>query len=165
MAYASWSMTETGQRYAQVEKETLALTWGCERFRDFLISRHFSLETDHKPLVSLLGHQALTELSSRIQRFMLRRYSYSILHTPGKALFTADTLSRAPVSLNISLKDTDKSLMEDTNIYVDEIMNGISSGQLGRRVRGLAERDFGGRQREPHRPTAPAFISIGYTVP
>lgn len=53
------------------------------------------------------------------------RYSYSISHTPGKALLTADTLSLAPVSPNTNLKDTDKDLMEDTNIYVDEIMNGL----------------------------------------
>ncbi|XP_061135154.1 polyadenylate-binding protein-interacting protein 1 isoform X4 [Syngnathus typhle] len=72
VAYASRSLTETEQRYAQVEKEALGLTWGCERFKDFLIGRHFSLETDHKPLVSLLGQQALTELPPRIQRFRLR---------------------------------------------------------------------------------------------
>ncbi|XP_061159755.1 uncharacterized protein K02A2.6-like [Syngnathus typhle] len=75
VAYASRSLTETEQRYAQVEKEALGLTWGCERFKDFLIGRHFSLETDHKPLVSLLGQQALTELPPRIQRFRLRLMS------------------------------------------------------------------------------------------
>lgn len=69
VAYASRPLTETEQRYAQVEKEAQGLTWGCERFRDFLIGSHFSLETDHKPLVSLLGHQALTELPPRIQWF------------------------------------------------------------------------------------------------
>ncbi len=127
VAYASRSMTDTEQRYAQVEKEALGLTWGCERFRDFLIGRHFAIETDHKPLVSLLGHQALTELPPRIQRFQLRlmRYSYTISHTPGKALFTADTLSRSPISQNSSTKQTDKDLMKDTNIYVDEIVNSM----------------------------------------
>lgn len=60
VAYTSRSMTDTEQRYAQVGKEALGLTWGCERFRDFLIGRHSAMETDHKPLVSLLGHQALT---------------------------------------------------------------------------------------------------------
>lgn len=127
VAYASRSMTETEQRYAQVEKEALGLTWGCERFRDFLIGKHFAMETDHKPLVSLLGHQAVTELPPRIQRFRLRlmRYSYTISHTPGKELFTADTLSRSPVSQNSSSKLTDNDLMEDTNIYVDEIINNM----------------------------------------
>lgn len=126
VAYASRSLTETEQRYAQVEKEALGLTWGCERFKDFLIGRHFSMETDHKPLVSLLGLQALTELPPRIQRFRLRlmRYSYSITHTPGKALFTADTLSRAPVEMDSDSKAA-ADLMADTNIYVDEIIRSL----------------------------------------
>ena len=37
IAYASRSMTNTEQRYAQIEKETLALTWAYERFRHYLI--------------------------------------------------------------------------------------------------------------------------------
>lgn len=98
VAYASRSLTETEQRYAQLEKEALALTWACERFSDFILGLHFELETDHKPLVSLLGCQALDALPPRIQRFRMRlmRYSYSIFHTPGKSLTSADTLSRAP---------------------------------------------------------------------
>uniref|UniRef100_A0A1A8CXN4 Gypsy retrotransposon integrase-like protein 1 n=1 Tax=Nothobranchius kadleci TaxID=1051664 RepID=A0A1A8CXN4_NOTKA len=123
VAYASRSLTETEQRYAQVEKEALGLTWGCERFKDFLIGRHFSLETDHKPLVSLLGQQALTELPPRIQRFRLRlmRYSYTISHIPGKEILTADALSRAPVDHDPDSKAT-AELLEDTNIYVEEIV-------------------------------------------
>ncbi|KAL1265365.1 hypothetical protein QQF64_003392 [Cirrhinus molitorella] len=72
VAYASRSLSPTKQRYAQVEKEALGLTWGCERFKDFLIGHHFHLETDHKPLVCLLGIQELAEFPQRIQRFRMR---------------------------------------------------------------------------------------------
>lgn len=123
VAYASRSLTQTEQRYAQVEKEALGLTWACERFKQFLIGIQFCLETDHKPLLSLLGAQALDLLPPRIQRFRMRlmRYTYSIVYAPGKTLWTADTLSRSPVTARISSEDTE--FMESTNIYVDSIMD------------------------------------------
>ncbi|XP_062399854.1 uncharacterized protein K02A2.6-like [Sardina pilchardus] len=125
VAYASRSLTDTEQRYAQLEKEALALTWACERFSDFILGLHFELETDHKPLVSLLGGQALDALPPRIQRFRMRlmRYSYSIFHTPGKSLTSADTLSRAPLKNAVTRSDND--LMEDTNIYVESLLENL----------------------------------------
>ena len=46
--YASRSLTPTEQRYAQVEKEALAVTWNCEKFRDYLLGlSNFTVETDH----------------------------------------------------------------------------------------------------------------------
>lgn len=82
-----------------MEKEGLGLTWACERFKDFLIGKHFELETDNKPLLSLLLLQALDTLPPHIQRFRMRLmcYSYSIAHVPGKSLWAADTLSRSTV--------------------------------------------------------------------
>ena len=91
-------MTNTEQRYAQIEKEALATTWACEKFIDYILGKHIEIETDHKPLVPLLGTKHLDSLPPRVLRFRLRldRFDYSIEHVPGKNLHTADTLSRAP---------------------------------------------------------------------
>ena len=62
VAYVSRSMTPTESRYAQIEKEALALTWACERYSEYLIGLQFSIETDHKPLVPLFGSKLLDEL-------------------------------------------------------------------------------------------------------
>ena len=55
VAYASRAMTPTEQRFSQIEKEALATTWSLERFTDYLYGMSFHVETDHKPLVSLLS--------------------------------------------------------------------------------------------------------------
>lgn len=62
MAYASRSMTETEQRYMQIEKEVLALTWACDKFADCLLGRTFAIETDHRPLVLSLRTKHLDQL-------------------------------------------------------------------------------------------------------
>ena len=80
VVYTSKVLTPTEQRYAQIEKEALALTWVCEQFQEYLLGRQFHLHTDHKPLVSLLGSKVLDTLPVRIQRFRLRlmRFHYTI---------------------------------------------------------------------------------------
>ncbi len=67
VAYALRSLTSVEQRYVEVEKEALGLTWACERFRDCLIGQDFVMETGHKPLLSLLGGQELDALPPCIQ--------------------------------------------------------------------------------------------------
>ena len=68
VAYASRSMRETERRYAQIEKEALASTWACEKFSTYILGKKFLIETDHKPLVPLLGTKHLDSLPPRLLR-------------------------------------------------------------------------------------------------
>lgn len=125
VACVSRSLTGTEQRYTQEEKEALSVTWARERLRNFLTTKHFLLEMDLKPLLSLLGSQALDAFPPQNQRFRmcLMRYSYSIAHVLGKSLWMADTLSRAPVKREETNDETD--FLENTNIYVDMIKDNL----------------------------------------
>ena len=119
-AYASRALTETERRYAQIEKEALAVTWACEKFADYILGCSFAIETDHKPLVPLLNSKCLNMLPPRVLRFRLRltRFDYVVSHVPGKQLYTADTLSRAP-------NDDDSiqpHLQVITDLYIKEVL-------------------------------------------
>ena len=124
VAYASRSLSETERRYAQIEKETLAVTWATERFQHFLLGKDFAIETDHKPLVPLLGTSSLNDLPPRIQRFRLRllRFSFSIYHVPGKELVVADALSRQPMS---SPDTVDQILQSEAETFRSTFMQSL----------------------------------------
>ena len=97
VAYASRALTPAETRYAQIEKELLAIVFACERFDTYIYGRDVvSVETDHKPLEAIV-RKALNSGPQRLQRMLLRlqRYNLEIRNKKGKEMFLADTLSRA----------------------------------------------------------------------
>ena len=124
VAYCSRSLSNPEQRYTQIEKEALALTWGCERFNDYLLGKHFHAKTDHKPLVSLLGTKNLEELPIRVQRFrmQLMRFSYTISYIPGKKLVVTDALSRAPIS---SSTHNDDEFQAEVEMFANTVVQSV----------------------------------------
>ena len=124
VAFASRSLNETELRYAQIEKEALTLTWALERFSEYVLGKVIQLETDHKPLIPLLGQKTLDLLPPQVLRFRLRlmRFQYTIHHVPGKSLYTADTLSRAPLN---EVTDKFSASYTETEQFVQAITAGL----------------------------------------
>ena len=86
--------------YAVVELELLAIQWAVEKCRMYLAGTHFTVLTDHKPLLGIMNGKNLDAMNNnRIQRLMskLLGYSYDVLWIPGKRQTIADALSRSPV--------------------------------------------------------------------
>ena len=95
VAYASKSLTETESRYANIERELLAVVFGCTRFHTYLYGRTFTIESDHKPLAQI-DKKNLTKAPPRLQRMLmqLQPYTYELIYKPGKQVVIADALSR-----------------------------------------------------------------------
>ena len=115
-------MTVTEQRYRQIEKEALALTWACEQLADYLVGLQFHIETDHKPLVLLLGTKHPKDLSIRVQRFRmwLMHFLFTISYVPGKHVITADALPRALIT---SFPESEEELHKSVDMYVCAIFS------------------------------------------
>ena len=98
VGYASRMLTGTEQRYAQIKKEMLAVTFGLEKFHHYTYGRRLQVITDHKPHVSIID-TPLSKAPKRLQNMLLRSqlYNCNLVYVPGKDIPVADTLSRAPL--------------------------------------------------------------------
>ncbi len=126
VTFVSRSLTDTEKRYAQIEKEALAITWCCERLAEYLVGLTFNIHNDHKPLQYLLSAaKPLDAVPPRIQRFRLRlmRFDYSLSYVPGVTLCTADTLSRFPLKYS-------ESHLGDIDAFVATVVGSIPIGDI-----------------------------------
>ena len=87
LAYASRALTPTQQRYAQIEKETLAIVYGVQKFHQYIYGKTTDVETDHKPLQYTLN-KPLHEAPLRLQKMMLilKWYDLKVKYVPGSEL-------------------------------------------------------------------------------
>ena len=96
VAYASRALSETEQRWFQIEEEPLAVTFAAEHFHHYIYGREVEVENDHKPLETFI-RKPLQNASPRIQLMLLRllRYKLNLKYVPGTKVCIVDMLSRA----------------------------------------------------------------------
>lgn len=97
VAYASKALTETQQRYSQIEKEMFAVCFGLTRFPDYIYGKQdLTVETDHLPLLGVFK-KPLNKCPARLQRMLIKcqKYDFKLCYKRSKELIIADELSRA----------------------------------------------------------------------
>jgi len=96
IAYGSRALTSAECNYSQIEKELLAISWGCKKFYDYVAFRKVVVESDHKPLESIMK-KPLYSAPLRLQNMLMsmRQFDLEVKYKKGKELYIADTLSRA----------------------------------------------------------------------
>nr|VZI39324.1 unnamed protein product [Spirometra erinaceieuropaei] len=130
--HASPTLTPAEKNYGQIEKEALALVFGVKKFHKLLYGRHFTLLTDHKPLLSIFGSKKGIPVysASRLQRWatILLGYDFDIRYCRTTDFGQADALSR--------LISNQQEPEEDTVIAAISIEDSVRR-QLSDAIRGI----------------------------
>ena len=71
ITFASKTLSDCEQRYANIEREMLAVVFGCERFHTYLFGKRFLVQSDQKPL-EMIHRKNLAAAPQRLQRMLLR---------------------------------------------------------------------------------------------
>ena len=101
VSYASRALTVAERNYGHIEKEGLALVFAVKKFHHYLYGHHFTMLTDHKPLLGLFSETKgiPDRAAARITRWalLLAGYNYKLEYRAGKLNGNADALSRLPL--------------------------------------------------------------------
>ena len=102
--YVSRALTETEQRYSNIERELLAIVFALERLNHYTFGRTITVQSDHQPLQSI-WKKSIVSTSPRLRRLLLRlaHYDINIEFLHGKENVIADALGRVcPLQSNNS---------------------------------------------------------------
>ena len=137
VSYASRSLTNAQKNYAIIEKELLAVLFGCERFHQFVNGSEVTIISDHKPLESIMK-KPLSKAPARLQRMLLRlqRYNINLLYKPGRDMIFADTLSRAHLK-----KVGEEINEEEINAQINMICSNTASDEKTRKIQEMTQKD------------------------
>ena len=130
IVHASRALLPAVRNYSQIKKERLAITYAVKNFHRFIHGRTFVLQTDHTPLLSILGSKkgVPTHSANRLQRWIviLLNYNFKIQYMPSKKIAHADGLSKLiPDNVEL-LEETVIAVLKQEKELTEVLINTVS---------------------------------------
>jgi hypothetical protein len=91
IVFASRTFNKAERNYSTTDREMAAIVWAVKQFRPYVLGRHFSIVTDHKPLKWVFN---VKDPSSRLLRWRLNleEYDFTTYYRSAKSISHADFL-------------------------------------------------------------------------
>jgi hypothetical protein len=93
IAFASIKISDPEKKYNTTEREGLAMVYALQKFKHYLLGKHFKMFNDHSSLKYLVKKKVL---GGRICRWLLlfQEFDYEVIVNPGKLNAGPNHLSR-----------------------------------------------------------------------
>ena len=76
-AFSSKSLTGAEEKYSNIERESLGILYGLEKFHHYCFAREISITMDYKPLIPIFKKDVAT-LSQRLQEILSSIHQYRV---------------------------------------------------------------------------------------
>lgn len=146
ISYAAKSLSDTEKKYCTTEKEALAIVWGVEKFRNYLLGLHFELETDHRALEAFF--KPVSTPCARIERWVLRlqTFDFHVVYKKGSSNI-ADPLSRLsvqnPVEFDKNCESYINTIVASAAIDISEVESASEADETMQKLKTAIEtRDY-----------------------
>ncbi|GBM73598.1 Retrovirus-related Pol polyprotein from transposon 17.6 [Araneus ventricosus] len=96
VSYLSKKFTDAQKKYGTTKKECAAIISAIKKLKYYLDGQHFTIETDHNPLVWLNSNAGKNQLLRRWS-LSLQPFQYKVVHKAGKKHVNADALSSSKI--------------------------------------------------------------------
>ena len=131
VAYESTKLNTHQLNYSVHDKEMCAIMHALQRWRPFLLGRHFKVYTDHRSLVHFKTQSNLNQRQLRWQE-KAADYDMEILYKPGKENVVADALSRIRINVLCPLP---------TQSLRTQVIKGYRNSPLGKLIKEVEKRE------------------------
>src|SRR6266496_3551504 len=131
VAYESTKLNSHQLNYSVHDKEMCAIMHALERWRPFLLGRHFKVYTDHRSLVHFKTQSNLNQRQLCWQE-KVADYDMEILYKPGKENVVTDGLSRIRINLLCPLP---------THSLHAQVIKGYRNSPLGKLIKEVERRE------------------------
>ena len=126
ISFVSRNLSKSEQNYNNTEREGLAMVYALQKFRHYLLGKHFKMFTDHSTLKYLVKK---TVLGGRIFRWLLlfQEFDFKVIVKPEKLNVGPDHLSRVtngeePMNLEDNFPDAQLFSVQIADDYFIEII-------------------------------------------
>ncbi|XP_036342827.1 uncharacterized protein K02A2.6-like [Rhagoletis pomonella] len=108
--FRNLACTPQENNYHAYELEVLAVVEACERFRMFLLGKHFTIVTDCEAITTA---KITKPMAPRVARWLLKllEYEYEIIHRAGSSMGHVDAMSRAPIKGLAQVEDVSAKVL------------------------------------------------------
>ena len=132
IAFASRKLSYSKKNYNTTEREGLAMVYAVQKYRHYLLGKHFKMFTDHSALKYLVNKSVL---GGRIYRWLLlfQEFYFEVIVKPGKLNARPNHLSRVtngeePTNLEDNFPDAQVFSVQIVDDYFTEIIQYLSTG-------------------------------------